>query len=145
MSKTLTSWKEIAAYLGKGVRTVQRWEEQFGLPVRRPSADSHIIFALPEELDAWVKRQQMAPNHRPGDPLEATKKERLKQHELLSRLRTSSTRLEANERVLGKNVHRLLEGFRANPLNGKPKHSGESGAEGQRGPNSRKIQSKGAA
>jgi len=31
----LTSWKEIAAYFGIGVRTVQRWERQFGLPVER--------------------------------------------------------------------------------------------------------------
>jgi hypothetical protein len=34
MSSTLTSWKEIGQYLGKGVRTVQRWEQQMGLPVR---------------------------------------------------------------------------------------------------------------
>ena len=24
-----TSWKEIACYLGKGIRTVQRWERDF--------------------------------------------------------------------------------------------------------------------
>lgn len=55
MPKALTSWKEIAQYLGKGVRTVQRWEHYFGLPVRRPSADSHhAVLALPAELDAWL-------------------------------------------------------------------------------------------
>jgi hypothetical protein len=31
----LNGWKEIAAYLGRSVRTVQRWEKDFGLPVRR--------------------------------------------------------------------------------------------------------------
>src|SRR6266550_1743785 len=31
----LESWKEIAAYLGKGVRTVVRWEKTEGLPVHR--------------------------------------------------------------------------------------------------------------
>ncbi len=53
----LTSWKEIASYLGKGVRTVQRWEAQLGLPVRRPNhRDRGIIFAHREELDAWLNK-----------------------------------------------------------------------------------------
>ena len=58
MPNVLTSWKEIAHYLGKGVRTVQRWEAEFGLPVRRPKSKSHhAVLALPEELDAWVRSQ----------------------------------------------------------------------------------------
>ena len=31
----LDSWKEIAAYLNRGVRTVRRWEREEGLPVHR--------------------------------------------------------------------------------------------------------------
>jgi excisionase family DNA binding protein len=31
----LNSWKEIAGYLGRGVRTVQRWEQELHLPVHR--------------------------------------------------------------------------------------------------------------
>ncbi len=55
MERLLSSWKEIATYLGKGVRTVQRWERQLGLPVRRPdAAKQHIVFASPVELDAWI-------------------------------------------------------------------------------------------
>src|SRR5579875_3104083 len=51
----LTSWKEIANYLGKGVRTVQRWEQDFGLPVRRPlGSNKKAILARPRDLDAWV-------------------------------------------------------------------------------------------
>jgi len=54
----LTSWKEIASYLGKGVRTVQRWEQQFGLPVRRPNEKAKgIVHATREELDQWLARQ----------------------------------------------------------------------------------------
>lgn len=50
-----TSWKEIASYLGKGVRTVQRWEAQFGLPVQRPNAHAKgIVRATREELDHWI-------------------------------------------------------------------------------------------
>lgn len=51
----LISWKEIAAYLGKGVRTVQRWEEMERLPVRRPSnRPSGPVLAYPQELDEWL-------------------------------------------------------------------------------------------
>jgi hypothetical protein len=47
----LDSWKEIAAYLRKGLRTVQRWERTEGLPVRRLGQGS--VFAYKSELDAW--------------------------------------------------------------------------------------------
>ncbi|MGA8531573.1 MAG: hypothetical protein WB622_17770 [Acidobacteriaceae bacterium] len=51
----LTSWKDIARYMGKGVRTVQRWEQDFGLPVRRPlRSNKKAILARPSDLDAWV-------------------------------------------------------------------------------------------
>jgi len=61
MANVLTSWKEIANYLGKGVRTVQRWERLFGLPVRRPKGKNrHAILAIPEELDAWLRSQSTA-------------------------------------------------------------------------------------
>jgi hypothetical protein len=54
MPNVLTSWKEIGQYLGKGVRTVQRWEREFGLPVRRPTDPCHrAVLAIPEELDTW--------------------------------------------------------------------------------------------
>lgn len=51
----LTSWKDIARYMGKGVRTVQRWEMDFGLPVRRPQgSNKKAVLARPHDLDAWV-------------------------------------------------------------------------------------------
>jgi hypothetical protein len=54
---SLTSWKEIATYLGKGVRTVQRYEAEFALPVRRPAGKNRTsVVALRSELEAWVKR-----------------------------------------------------------------------------------------
>ena len=66
----LTSWKEIAAYLGKGVRTVQRWELQFGLPVRRPNEKiKGIVHATPDELDRWLTTQwTQRGNHGDGTP-----------------------------------------------------------------------------
>lgn len=54
-SHVLTSWKDIARYMGKGVRTVQRWEQDFGLPVRRPfGSNKKAVLARPRDLDAWV-------------------------------------------------------------------------------------------
>lgn len=51
----LTCWKDIANYMGKGVRTVQRWEQEFGLPVRRPlGSNKKAVLARPADLDAWV-------------------------------------------------------------------------------------------
>jgi hypothetical protein len=62
----LTSWKEIAHYLGKGVRTVQRWEQDFDLPVRRPHGfNKRAILARPSDLDAWVAtRCSLSGRHR---------------------------------------------------------------------------------
>lgn len=49
----LDSWKEIAAYLRRGVRTVQRWERIAGLPVRRIGSERGAVYAFRSELDAW--------------------------------------------------------------------------------------------
>lgn len=50
----LDSWKALADYLGRDVRTLQRWEVM-GLPVRRlPGARGHSVFAFRSEVDAWM-------------------------------------------------------------------------------------------
>lgn len=50
----LDSWKEIAAYLKRDVRTVQRWEAFESLPVHRHQHKKRgSVFAHPAELDAW--------------------------------------------------------------------------------------------
>ena len=48
----LDSWKEIAAYLKRGVRTVQRWERTGSLPVHRLDGQGSV-FAYKGELDVW--------------------------------------------------------------------------------------------
>lgn len=53
--RVLSSSKEISAYLGRGIRTVQRYEAQFGLPIRRPVAlERGYVFAFSDELDDWL-------------------------------------------------------------------------------------------
>jgi dipeptidyl aminopeptidase/acylaminoacyl peptidase len=54
----LDSWKEIASYLKKGVRTVQRWERTESLPIRRHGQDRpSSVFAYKSELDKWWQQQ----------------------------------------------------------------------------------------
>ena len=50
----LDSWKEIASFLGRGVRTVQRWEREEGLPVHRLDHTKRgSVYASPPELTVW--------------------------------------------------------------------------------------------
>ena len=51
----LNGWKEIALHLGKGTRTVQRWEKLYGLPVHRIGREGgEIVFAFRDEIDRWM-------------------------------------------------------------------------------------------
>ena len=58
--RRLESWKEIAAYLGRDVTTVRRWEKREGLPVYRlHHSKLGSVYAYTKELDAW--RDERAP------------------------------------------------------------------------------------
>lgn len=55
--EVLCGWKQIADYLGMGVRTVQRYERDLGLPIRRPAGGGTFrgaVIATKVELDAWI-------------------------------------------------------------------------------------------
>ena len=55
--RRLDSWKEIAEYLGRDLRTVMRWEQERGLPVRRvPGGKRSAVFAYPYDIDQWLER-----------------------------------------------------------------------------------------
>jgi len=50
----LDTWKEIACYLNRNVRTVQRWEASESMPVHRQfHTKSGSVHAFRSELDAW--------------------------------------------------------------------------------------------
>jgi len=54
LHERLDSWKEIASYLNRGTRTVQRWEREEGLPVHRLLHEKlGSVYAFRSELDAW--------------------------------------------------------------------------------------------
>ena len=54
----LNGWKEIACYMNRSVRCVQRWERNENLPVRRHGHRRGVsVYALREELSAWWERE----------------------------------------------------------------------------------------
>ena len=64
-SGVLNSWKEIAAYLDRGVRTVQRWESALRLPVHRPTGKNRsAVLALREEIDDWLRHTPSSPGNK---------------------------------------------------------------------------------
>jgi len=53
--KVLDSWKDIADYLNRSVKTCHRWEEELGLPIHRLDGTPRArVFAYPAELDRWL-------------------------------------------------------------------------------------------
>jgi Tol biopolymer transport system component len=56
-TERLDSWKEIASYLKRGVRTVQRWEAS-GLPVHRLELEKRgAVHAYKSEIDLWWQQR----------------------------------------------------------------------------------------
>jgi predicted DNA-binding transcriptional regulator AlpA len=61
LGRRLDSWKEIAAYLGRSQKTVQRWEETQELPVHRLLHEKRgSVYAYTSELDAWREARKSA-------------------------------------------------------------------------------------
>lgn len=59
LADRLDSWKEIAAFLRRDVRTVQRWEKKEGLPVYRHQHEKlGSVYAFPGELSQWLNTRQ---------------------------------------------------------------------------------------
>jgi CheY-like chemotaxis protein/predicted DNA-binding transcriptional regulator AlpA len=51
----LNSWKEVAQYVGRSERTIQRWEREFGFPVHRPAGKLRSsVIAVATEIDEWI-------------------------------------------------------------------------------------------
>jgi tetratricopeptide (TPR) repeat protein len=54
-NRVFDSWKEIAAYLKRSVKTCQRWERELGLPIHRPDQGSGArIVAYKQDIDRWL-------------------------------------------------------------------------------------------
>jgi len=60
LHECLDSWKEIAAYFHRDVKTVQRWEKREGMPVHRHLHDRiGSVYAFRSELDAWSQGRRL--------------------------------------------------------------------------------------
>jgi TolB-like protein len=60
-NRRLNSWKEIADFLDRDVRSVQRWEHERGLPIRRiPGQKGGAVFAYTGELETWLRSGKAA-------------------------------------------------------------------------------------
>lgn len=63
-SDRLESWKEIANYLKRGVRTVQRWEKLEDLPVHRHLHEKlGTVYAYKSELETWWNNRRPLLEH----------------------------------------------------------------------------------
>jgi Tol biopolymer transport system component len=69
----LESWKEIAAYLNRGERTVRRWEQTEGLPTHRHIHNRRAtVYAFKSEIDAWWQSRETVL----GDPASGDQRQR---------------------------------------------------------------------
>jgi phage terminase Nu1 subunit (DNA packaging protein) len=62
----LASWKEIAAYFKRDVRTVQLWEKRENFPVHRRDS---CVYAFRSQIEEWRRRR--TPTGAPSTPLAA--------------------------------------------------------------------------
>src|SRR5215470_17310791 len=63
----LEGWKQIAAYLKRDVRTVQRWEKTEQFPVRRQMHRKLAsVLAFKDELDRWIDQRCSLQNEKAG-------------------------------------------------------------------------------
>ena len=66
----LDSWKAIAGFLGRDIRTVIRWEKEKGLPVHRvPGGQRQGVFAYRGELENWLAGTTGAARTEPSGPI----------------------------------------------------------------------------
>lgn len=111
----LTSWKQIAEYLQKAIRTAQRWEAQFGLPVQRPDPQKKsAVRTSREELDRWVATRWSSRSAKPAAPgikqlnvrkeIEESHLLRAERQRLLGELRMERERLQHELEVAGRKI-----------------------------------------
>ena len=62
MGERLDGWKSIASYLGRDIRTVQRWKARERLPIHRLEHRQRAsAYAFTGELDEWVANRDRSP------------------------------------------------------------------------------------
>jgi excisionase family DNA binding protein len=114
----LNSWKEIASYLGRGVRTVQRWERENDLPVHRIGKGRRSpVCAMVPELKFWLATStvdrmrvaQTAPGAegRTATPIENSRRLLLEFRRLVRAVAVTSVRQHKQAEILEKGIRAL--------------------------------------
>jgi thioredoxin-like negative regulator of GroEL len=80
--KRLDSWKAIAGFLSRSLRTVQRWHECNGLPVHHFGGHKGSVFAYEEEINHWLASLAEEPESAQVRADETLESGRLRSHEL---------------------------------------------------------------
>lgn len=90
----LDGWKDIAAYVGRNVRTVRRWEDREGLPVHRLAHDKRSsVYAYRSELDRWRSSRTLEHESGKEPPAWAAAPRNESLHESIPKSPTSTSRL----------------------------------------------------
>lgn len=111
--KILAGWKSIANYMGMGVRSVQRYESQYSLPIRRiAGGPKGAVIATIAELDAWtlaapLRNTFKLPSARPDIGSSIVE---------LKRSLTEMRQLKEEMRMLREKHHLLIEALHTNML-----------------------------
>jgi hypothetical protein len=107
--RVLNSWKEIAIYVNRGVRTLQRWERELGFPVRRPRGKSRsAVIAFTDEIDNWLRAASCGTSRR-GRSQEAINELHRRHNELTA----ATLKLVQHAHQVYTNVEVALERYRA--------------------------------
>lgn len=113
-SEVLSGWKDIANYLGKGVRTVQRYERELGLPVRRPAGRTKgSVIATQSELNAWVASCHLTDRPNPPETAAAISSRTslrdriIEMDELAARMKKLRMEVRASREMLFATIERI--------------------------------------
>jgi hypothetical protein len=116
--QVLNSWKEISSYLNRGVRTVQRWEHQFGLPVRHLGKGKRgPVYAFVTELNFWIatsgvltiKPQPISVERQPGNPVEESRRLMSNMHSLAQNLANATLQQRQQAELLQRRILEMRE------------------------------------
>jgi hypothetical protein len=129
-SDVLHSWKDISKYVGRGVRTVQRWEQDLGFPVHRPRGkERSAVMAFASEIDEWLRNTPIENTVAPHVP-EAFSRRCTEFHKKSELLIQRARLLISNSQKLQKQIKRAQE-FRIAHL--KPSDSTSQLSNGENG------------
>jgi len=95
-AEQLNGWKEIACYMNRSVRCVQRWERNENLPVRRHGHRRGVsVYALRGELNAWWDRECLSSEQFNAEPRGAAIKHERPARELIHNEATPLTEVRS--------------------------------------------------